>query len=217
MARLDVLLEQSTWWVTRERRRVRIDQMEPSHAFNTAAMLRRNAAAGMLTVLQLHHDLRTLRSWGDVPDEVEDDLVRELAERDTVDWLEEQPLMRALRARAASDPREVERRRREADQRERESRGETNDALLAAAEAYRQRVEREQAGDVAVAYLLRHGYVEIGSWAEGERLDRLERQADRGLFDEPDPDDTWAAIEEESADLDDQDAQTAAWDGSPGL
>lgn len=80
------LLDQRTWWITKDRQVMQVDDMAPSHRANTLGLLRRGA-----NTLHLAYGMQGV--FSNAPDEV----TNELAEGNPAEWLEEQPLVKRLR------------------------------------------------------------------------------------------------------------------------
>lgn len=79
------LLEQKRWWVTREKKALRIKDMDWDHRHNVLRILRGKG-------LQLHLAYCSSSIWHDAPEEV----LNGLAAMDPHAWLEERPLVKKL-------------------------------------------------------------------------------------------------------------------------
>lgn len=82
------LLEQDTWWAPHRKPMIRLDQMDKPHRFNVARWLMRQAPS-----LAFRDSMRGI--WADAPDDVQ--AAVEMQIERPQEWLEEQPLYRALR------------------------------------------------------------------------------------------------------------------------
>jgi len=97
------LLEQDRWWVTHDKRKLRVKGMHPKHRANTLAMLRRNAVD--------YFNVAAFNVMGGVgalepPDDVVDSWQRSMGNPEAAaEWLEEQPLVRKLRRLVRRDAR----------------------------------------------------------------------------------------------------------------
>lgn len=96
------ILEQDEMWWPREGPPIRLTDMGPRHRRNTLAMIRRGAAA-----TKFAYEISLLSGPMPDPDSMAADMVdeglRQLAEQDSAEWIEEQPLVAQLANLVALD------------------------------------------------------------------------------------------------------------------
>lgn len=98
---LEDLLDQSRWWVTKDKQAMRLRDMTPSHRANLLALLERNALAW--------HDAINMHYMLNAPDDVWHEFERELARPDEArrkaarKWLRGKPLVKRLRKLVKAD------------------------------------------------------------------------------------------------------------------
>jgi hypothetical protein len=88
------LLEQDVWWITKDKRAVRIEEMSESHVNNLYAFLLRRA--DMLKQRYEFNLIRGPQPSGDAACDAFDTGMSELFEQSASEWLLEQPLMKKL-------------------------------------------------------------------------------------------------------------------------
>lgn len=95
------LIEQSTWWITKDKQVLRLEDMAPTHRANTLALLRRGAVK--------LHESETWRWMTNAPDDVLDSAIAETTgtpeERQARawKWLKKRPLVKRLRELVKAD------------------------------------------------------------------------------------------------------------------
>lgn len=98
---LEDLMDQSRWWVTKDKQVMRLRDMAPSHRANLLALLERNALGWQ--------DAINNRYLLNAPDGVWEEFERELAQPDEVrrkaarKWLHSKPLVKKLRKLVKAD------------------------------------------------------------------------------------------------------------------
>lgn len=96
------LIRQATWWITKDKQVIRLEDMAPTHRANTLALLRRNATG-----------FRDAEMWrwmtDDMPDDVSGSLMAEMSDGVEVrqkrawKWLKRKPLVGRLRELVKAD------------------------------------------------------------------------------------------------------------------
>lgn len=102
IAELHGRLRQADVWIDARGRGVRVESMDRRHAANAIAFLERHAEA--LLGVELWALARLPLPYGDAAGDAADDEMQRLYEADARGWLDDQPLMIALRERAGDHP-----------------------------------------------------------------------------------------------------------------